>query len=48
MIIFILGCVIGPPLYIYQPEIISKYVNRQYFLFRVNEIYSLDRIEMFV
>jgi len=35
MIIFILGCVIGPPLYIYQPEIISKYVNRQHLLFRV-------------
>jgi hypothetical protein len=29
MIIFILSCVIGPPIYMYQPLIIPKYVNIQ-------------------
>jgi hypothetical protein len=33
--IIILGCVIGPPVYMYQPRIIPKYVNREHLLFRV-------------
>jgi hypothetical protein len=49
MIILIIGCVIGPPVYLYQPETIPKYVTIQVLLFRVHLKYSicLKRVESF-
>jgi hypothetical protein len=45
MIIFILSCVIVPPIYMYQPLIIPKYVNIQNLLsLREKNIYLLIHI----
>jgi hypothetical protein len=35
IITIILGCVIGPPVYMFQPEIITEYVNIKHLLFRI-------------
>jgi len=51
MIILILSCVIGPSVYMYQPEIILKCVNREHLLFRVESkrcIYLSTEFEIFV
>jgi hypothetical protein len=46
IVIIILGCVIGPPVYMFQPKVIPKYVIMWYFLFRVELKRNILSIEL--